>query len=87
MTDAADQPGAHLHAHIVLNCWPRMLPVELTALYLGIAVKTLRNHAGEVPGRKRFGGKIVYDRVVLDRMLDRNNGHTDLFLDGIRIIK
>ena len=72
---------------VVLTCYPRMMPVEMAAKYLGIAVQTLRNHAGEVPGRKHWGRKVVYDRNVLDQMLDRNSGHTDLFLDGVRLVK
>ena len=77
MTDRPDQP--------VL--WPRLLNVTMAASYLGLAVQTVRNRAGEIPGRKRLGRKVVYDRNVLDRWIERNNGRTDLFLDGVRLLK
>ncbi len=88
MTRPAGQPDDLHHAErVVLSCWPRMLPVELAAKYLGLAVQTLRNHRGEIPGRKHLGRKVVYDRCVLDRWLDRNDGRTDLFVDGVRIVQ
>ena len=65
----------------------RLLSVELTASYIGLAAQTVRNRAGEIPGRKRLGRKAVYDRLVLDRWIDRNSGRTDLFLDGARMMK
>ena len=88
MSHATGQPD-HLHhgARVVLSCWPRLLSVELAANYLGLAVQTVRNRAGEIPGRKRLGHKVVYDRNVLDRWIERNNGRTDLFLDGVRLLK
>ena len=55
--------------------------------YLGLAVQTVRNRAGEIPGRKRLGRKVLYDRNVLDRWIERNNGRTDLFIDGVRLLK
>ena len=88
MTDPTDQPD-HLQrdARVVMPCWPRLLSVELAANYLGLAVQTVRNRAGEIPGRKRLGRKVVYDRDVLDRWIERNTGRTDLFLDGVRLLK
>ena len=67
--------------------WPRLLTVERAAAYLGLAAQTVRNRAGEIPGRKRLGRKVVYDRSVLDRWIDRNNGRSDLFIDGVRLLK
>ena len=88
MTDRNGQPDQlKRDAHVVLSCWPRLLSVALAANYLGLAVQTVRNRAGEIPGRKRLGRKVVYDRNVLDRWIDRNNGRTDLFLDGVRLLK
>ena len=74
-------------ASVVLSCWPRLLNVKMTALYLGQAVQTLRNRAGEIPGRKRFGRRVVYDRELLDKWISENNGCTDLWLDARRRMK
>ena len=54
----------------------------MTASYLGLAVQTVRNHRGELPGRRMLGGHVVYDRHVLDKWIDRNNGRTDLWVDA-----
>ena len=85
MTDRSDQPDDR--TPMAVTGWPRLLSVELTANYLGLAAQTVRNRAGEIPGRKRFGRKVVYDRGILDCWIDRNNGRTDLFLDGGRLLK
>ncbi len=77
MTARAEQPEP----------WPRLLTVERAAAYIGLAAQTVRNRAGEIPGRKRLGRRVVYDRAVLDRWIDRNNGRTDLFLDGVRLLR
>jgi len=88
VTDRDGQPD-HLRrdARVVMSCWPRLLSVELAAQYLGLAVQTVRNRAGSIPGRKHAGSKVLYDRDILDRWLDRNNGRTDLFLDGARLLR
>ena len=61
---------------------PRMLTIPQLAQYLGLAEQTVRNHAPEIPGRKKFGRKVVYDIKAVDRWLDRNDGITDLWLDA-----
>ncbi len=61
---------------------PRMLDIPQLAQYLGLAEQTVRNHAPEIPGRKKFGRKVVYDIKAVDRWLDRNDGITDLWLDA-----
>ncbi len=61
---------------------PRMLDIRQLASYLSLAEQTVRNHAREIPGRKKFGRKVVYDIKVVDRWLDRNDGITDLWLDA-----
>ena len=71
----------------MFSCWPRLLSVDLTALYLGLALQTVRNRRGEIPGRKKFGGKVVYDRLELDKWIDRNTGRTDLWVDAGRLLK
>ena len=59
-----------------------MLDIPQLAQYLGLAEQTVRNHAPEIPGRKKFGRKVVYDIKAVDRWLDRNDGITDLWLDA-----
>ncbi len=61
---------------------PRMLDIPQLAQYLGLAEQTVRNHAPEIPGRRKFGRKVVYDIKAVDRWLDRNDGITDLWLDA-----
>ena len=60
----------------------RMLTIPQLAQYLGLGVQTVRNRSAEIPGRRRFGRKVVYDIKVVDRWLDRNDGITDLWLDA-----
>ncbi len=65
-----------------MNVTQRMLTIPQLAQYLGLAEQTVRNHAPEIPGRKKFGRKVVYDIKAVDRWLDRNDGITDLWLDA-----
>ncbi len=65
-----------------MSITPRMLDIPQLAQYLGLAEQTVRNHAPEIPGRKKFGRKVVYDIKAVDRWLDRNDGITDLWLDA-----
>lgn len=71
---------------IVLSVWPRLLGVEMTAAYLGLAPQTVRNHRADLPGRKRFGRKVLYDREALDRLIEKNNGVTDLWVDARKML-
>lgn len=64
---------------------PRMLDIPQLAQYLGLAEQTVRNHAPEIPGRKKFGRKVVYDIKAVDRWLDRNDGISDLWVDARRL--
>lgn len=70
-----------------LWAWPRLLTVEQAADYLGLAAQTIRNRGHEVPGRRTLGRKVVYDRAIIDRWLDRNDGTRDLWLDARRMIE
>jgi len=55
---------------------PRMLGVELTAEYLGLSVKTLRNRSypkspNPFPIKpKRIGRRLLWDRKEIDAWLD-----------------
>lgn len=55
---------------------PRMLSIDQTARYLGLASKTIRNRIGpkaKVPfpiKPKRIGGRVLFDLRELDRYLD-----------------
>ncbi len=72
---------------VVVKDWPRLLTVEMAAVYLGLAEQTIRNKDIELPGKKQWGRKVVYDRRVIDRLIDNNNGSTDLWLDSLRTVK
>ncbi len=70
-----------------MNIIPRMLEIPQLAAYLGLGEQTVRNHCAEIPGRKKFGRKIVFDRYIVDRWLDKNDGTTDLWLDARRRLR
>ncbi len=63
----------------------RLMNVKATAAYLGLAVQTVRNRSHEIPGRRNIGRKVVYDRAIIDRWVDRNDGTRDLKLDARRM--
>lgn len=58
-------------AKIPLPDWPRLMPVELAAQYLGIGPTTLREKG---PQPKRLGKRVLYDRLDLDRWADALGG-------------
>ncbi len=69
----------------------RLLTIRELAGYLGVAEQTIRNHAADIPGRKKFGagkrgGRVLYDRETIDRWIEKNNGVTDLWVDGRRMV-
>ena len=84
-------PAAHLEkpngAQPVLAVWPRLLTVDMTALYLGLSAKTIRNHRHRLPGCRKWGDKIVFDRHALDKMIDRSGGLRSLWVDADRLIE
>jgi predicted DNA-binding transcriptional regulator AlpA len=55
---------------------PRMLSIEETASYVGIAAKTIRNRIGKKAEKpfpvkpKRIGGRVLFDIKDLDKYLD-----------------
>ena len=67
--------------------WPRLLSVELLAAYLSVAPQTVRNNADRIPGRRRFGRRVLWDRRIVDRWLDRNDGSRDLWVDARAMAK
>ncbi len=67
---------------VIVACWPRMLTVEQAAAYLGLSPKTIRNHKYQLPGRRNWGGKPVFDRYALDKMIDRSRGTRSLWVDA-----
>ena len=77
------------NAGVVIACWPRLLTMKMAAIYLGLSVETLkkRERGHQLPGRKTFGKRVVYDRLELDKMIDRNNGHRDLWVDAGCLLK
>ena len=63
---------------------PRLLTVKQTAAYIGLAEQTVRNRAHEIPGRRKLGRRLLFDRVELDRWLDRGDLVRDLWIDARR---
>ncbi len=83
---ADDHPAAgKREGAIILATWPRLLSVEQAAAYLGLSAKTIRNHRYRLPGLRKWGGKIVFDRQALDRMLDHSGGRRSLWVDAERL--
>ena len=72
-------------ALVVVQDWPRLLTVELAAVYLGTTPKTIRNHRCKLPGMRKMGSRVVFDRKAIDAMLDRSGGMRDLWLDAERL--
>ena len=66
---------------------PRLLNVAQTAAYLGLAEQTVRNRAYEIPGRRKIGRRLLFDRVALDRWIDRGDPIRDLFIDARQAIR
>lgn len=83
MADDNAQPGSA--PKIVMVDWPRLLTIELAAAYLGTTVKSIRNHGCRLPGRRKMGSRVVFDRKALDAMLDRAGGMRDLWVDAERL--
>ncbi len=61
---------------------PRLLTAPQVASYLGLALQTVRNRSAEIPGRKCIGRRVVFDRLAIDRWIEKNNGIRDLWLDA-----
>lgn len=72
---------------VIERGWPRMLTVEMAAAYTGMSEKTLRNHGCKLPGKRKWGGLIVFDRRAIDGMLDRAGGVRDLWVDAEKLIQ
>ena len=88
MTQAADHPAAgKREGAIVLSTWPRLLSVELAAQYLGLSPKTIRNHKYKLPGLRKWGSLIVFDRHAIDRMLDHSGGRRSLWIDAEKLCR
>ncbi len=90
MTDRNGQPEpitAADNGRVVIASWPRMLTVELLATYIGLAAQTVRNNADRIPGRRNLGRRVLFDRHVIDRWLDRCDGARDLWVDARAMTK
>ena len=75
------------NGRLMFSCWPRLLSVEQIAAYLGLAPQTIRNNADRIPGRRNLGRRVLWDRQVVDRWLDRNDGSRDLWVDARAMAK
>jgi hypothetical protein len=72
---------------LVLAVWPRLLTMQMTAAYLGLSIETLKKRGRELPGRKCWGKRVVYDRVELDRMIDHSRPSCSLWLEAGRRVR
>ena len=61
---------------------PRLLTAPQLAAYIGVAVQTVYNRSAEIPGRKCIGRRVVFDRLAVDRWIEKNDGVRDLWLDA-----
>jgi hypothetical protein len=52
---------------------PRLLTADQAAAYCGVGRETFAARVG-VPPLRVFGARTLYDRVALDRWLDRQSG-------------
>lgn len=59
-----------------LGIWPRRLGEDLAAFYLGISKTSFRDRwkKGLYPPPIEEGGRILWDRVRLDRLVDAQSG-------------
>ena len=74
-------------ARVELTCWPRLLSVGMLAAYIGLAPQTVRNNADRIPGRRNLGRRVLFDRHVVDRWLDRGAEARDLWVDSRAMTK
>lgn len=52
--------------------WPRLMPARLACLYVGWSETGFRERVGELwPEPIRIGGKLLWDRVAIDEVVDR----------------
>jgi len=86
MTVDANDPRAGLANSdpLAIRVWPRLLTIDMAARYLGLSAKTIRNHGNLLPGKRSWGGKVVFDRHEIDRMLDKARGIRSLWIDAER---
>lgn len=56
---------------LALPDWPRWMPIDLAAAYLGVSANTFRGW-GIVPIER--GRRVLYDRRSLDAYADRESG-------------
>ena len=66
---------------------PRGLDTQAAARYLGLSPQTIRNHKYKLPGLRKWGSLIVFDRHEIDRMLDHSGGRRSLWVDAERLCR
>jgi len=84
VADSADDLKAALANSdpLAVGVWPRLLGVDQLAVYLGMAPQTIRNNADRIPGRRHLGRRVLWDKNIVDRWIDRNDGTRDLWIDA-----
>jgi len=63
--------------------WPRGLSEPLAALYVGVSVTKFRDEVKNRvwPEGERRGGRIIYDKELLDRAFDKRSGIVETSID------
>jgi len=59
---------------------PRLLTADQAAAYCGVGRENFEARVGVVP-LKLFGNRVLYDRIALDRWLDRQSGIAEMQAD------
>lgn len=49
----------------------RMLSIKEAAQYLGLGTRTTRVYMDKIGATVKFGGRVVFDRTVIDSVLDQ----------------
>jgi len=59
---------------------PRLLTADQAAAYCGVGRENFEARVGVAP-LKLFGNRVLYDRIALDRWLDRQSGIAEMQAD------
>jgi hypothetical protein len=61
---------------LIIHCWPKLMDIETSALYLSISAKTIRNGVGPKSDQPfpvkpvRFGRRVLFRKEDLDAFAD-----------------
>ena len=80
------QLDPHVCQRILITPWPRLMNPTMLAKYLGLARSTVYNNRFMIPGRRKLGRKVLYDRKEVDEWIDASDGLRDLWVDAALIL-